>query len=181
MLRPGDAAEVAEAYRVALSQRSRPVALVLTRQNVPTLDRKQFAGAEGLRRGAYVLADVPEGKPELILIATGSEVGLIVAAREKLQTQKISVRLVSMPSWELFEAQSSEYRDSVLPPSVHARLAVEAGVTQGWHRYVGDRGDVIGVDRFGASAPGPVVMREYGFSVENVCQRALALLEGNDV
>lgn len=181
VIRPCDANETAVAWRVAIELRHQPVALVLTRQNVPTLDRKQFAGAEGLRRGAYVLADVPEGKPELILIATGSEVGLIVAAREKLQTQKISVRLVSMPSWELFEAQSSEYRDSVLPPSVHARLAVEAGVTQGWHRYVGDRGDVIGVDRFGASAPGPVVMREYGFSVENVCQRALALLEGNDV
>ena len=181
VIRPCDANETAVAWRVAIELRHQPVALVLTRQNVPTLDRKQFAGAEGLRRGAYVLADVPEGKPELILIATGSEVGLIVAAREKLQTQKIAVRLVSMPSWELFEAQSSEYRDSVLPPSVHARLAVEAGVTQGWHRYVGDRGDVIGVDRFGASAPGPVVMREYGFSVENVCQRALALLEGNDV
>jgi len=100
-----------------------------------------------------------------------------VAARLKLQEQKVPVRLVSMPSWELFEAQPRAYRDAVLPPSVRARLAVEAGVTQGWHRYVGDRGDVIGVDRFGASAPGAVVMREYGFTVENVCQRALALLE----
>jgi transketolase len=100
-----------------------------------------------------------------------------VAAGQELQAQNISVRLVSMPSWELFEAQSQAYRDSVLPPSIHARLALEAGVSQGWHRYVGDRGDVIGVDRFGASAPGPVVMREYGFSVANVCKRALALLE----
>ncbi|MCC6823288.1 MAG: transketolase [Verrucomicrobia subdivision 3 bacterium] len=180
-IRPCDANETVVAWRVAIEMRHQPVALVLTRQNVPTLDRKQFAGAEGLRRGAYVLADVPDGKPEIILIATGSEVGLIVAAREKLQKQKIPVRLVSMPSWELFDAQPAEYRDSVLLPAVHARLAVEAGVTQGWHRYVGDRGDVIGVDRFGASAPGPVVMREYGFSVENVCQRALALLEENDV
>ena len=98
-----------------------------------------------------------------------------------MQEQNIPVRLVSMPSWELFEAQSQEYRDSVLPPSAHARLAVEAGVTQGWHRYIGDRGDVIGVDRFGASAPGPIVMREYGFSVDNVCKRALALLERKDV
>jgi transketolase len=165
---------------VAIETRDRPVALVLTRQNVPTLDRKQFAAAEGLRRGAYILADTPQGEPRLILIASGSEVGLIVAAGQRLQEEKIPVRLVSMPSWELFEAQSQEYRDSVLPPSVHARLAVEAGVTQGWRRYIGDRGDVIGVDRFGASAPGPIVMREFGFSVDNVCKRALALLERND-
>lgn len=181
VLRPCDANETAVAWRVAIERRNQPVALVLTRQAVPTLDRKQFASAEGLRRGAYILADSPKANPRLIMIASGSEVGLIVAAAQKLYEQKISVRLVSMASWELFEAQSPEYRDSVLPPSVHARLAVEAGVTQGWHRYVGDRGDIIGVDRFGASAPGPVVMREYGFSVENVCQRALALLEREHV
>ena len=181
VIRPADANETAVAWRVAIETRDRPVALVLTRQNVPTLDRKQFAAAEGLRRGAYILADTPHGKPRLILIASGSEVGLIVAAGQKLQEQNIPVRLVSMPSWELFEAQSQEYRDSVLPPSAHARLAVEAGVTQGWHRYIGDRGDVIGMDRFGASAPGPIVMREFGFSVDNVCKRALALLERKDV
>jgi transketolase len=181
VIRPADANETAVAWRVAIETRDRPVALVLTRQNVPTLDRKQFGPAEGLRRGAYILADTPDGKPRLILIASGSEVGLIVLAGQKLQEQNIPVRLVSMPSWELFEAQSHEYRDSVLPPSAHARLAVEAGVTQGWHRYIGDRGDVIGVDRFGASAPGPIVMREYGFSVDNVCKRALALLERKDV
>jgi transketolase len=181
VIRPADANETAVAWRVAIETRDRPVALVLTRQNVPTLDRKQFAAAEGLRRGAYILADTPRGKPRLILIASGSEVGLIVAAGQRLQAEKIPVRLVSMPSWELFEAQSQEYRDSVLPPSAHARLAVEAGVTQGWHRYIGDRGDVIGVDRFGASAPGPIVMREYGFSVDNVCKRALALRERKDV
>jgi transketolase len=180
VIRPGDANETAVAWRVATETRDRPVALVLTRQNVPTLDRKQFASAEGLRQGAYILADAPQAEARLMMIASGSEVGLIVAAGRKLQEQRIPVRLVSMPSWELFEARSQEYRDSVLPPSVHARLAVEAGVSQGWHRYVGDRGDVIGVDRFGASAPGPVVMREYGFSVENVCQRALALLERNN-
>jgi transketolase len=111
------------------------------------------------------------------MIASGSEVGLIVAARETLQEQHIAVCLVSMPCWELFEAQSQDYRDSVLLPSVHARLAVEAGVSQGWHRYVGSRGDVLAVDRFGASAPGEVVMCEYGFTVDNVCRRALALLE----
>jgi transketolase len=181
VIRPGDANETAVAWRVAMETRDRPVALVLTRQDVPTLDRKQFVSAEGLRRGAYILAEAPQAKPRLILIASGSEVGLIVTARQKLQAQGIPVRLVSMPSWELFEAQSQAYRDAVLPPSVPARLAVEAGVTQGWQRYVGERGEVIGVDRFGASAPGPIVMRAYGFSVENVCQRALVLLERKEV
>jgi len=180
VIRPADANETAVAWRVAIETRNRPVALVLTRQSVPTLDRKHFSSAEGLRHGAYVLADAPQENPKLILIASGSEVGLIVAARETLQELKIPVRLVSMPSWELFEAQSHEYRDSVLPPSIHARLTVEAGVTQGWHRYVGDGGDMIGMDRFGASAPGPLLMHKYGFTVENICQRALALLEGNN-
>jgi transketolase len=160
-----------------METRDRPVALILTRQNVSTLDRAQFAAADGLRRGAYILADAPDGKPDLILIASGSEVGLIVAAQQKLQAQKVRARIVSMPSWELFDAQPREYRDAVLSPSIPARLAVEAGVSQGWHRYVGDRGDVLGVERFGASAPGEIVMREYGFTVENVCRRALALLE----
>jgi transketolase len=179
VIRPCDANETAMAWRVAIETRDRPVALVLTRQDVPTLDRTQFAPADGLRRGAYVLADAGNGKPDIILIATGSEVGLIVAACQKLTESGIHVRIVSMPSWELFETQSLEYRDSVLPPSISARLAVEAGVTQGWHRYIGDRGNVIGVDRFGASAPGSIVMCEYGFSVQNVCQRALGLLERN--
>jgi transketolase len=181
VIRPGDANETAVAWRVAMETRDRPVALVLTRQDVPTLDRKPFASAEGLRRGAYILAEAPQATPRLILIASGSEVGLIVTARQQLEEQRIPVRLVSMPSWELFEAQSQAYRDAVLPPSVPARLAVEAGVTQGWQRYVGDRGEVIGVDRFGASAPGPIVMREYGFSVEHVCQRALVLLARKEV
>jgi transketolase len=177
VIRPSDANETAVAWRVAIETRDRPVALVLSRQAVPTLDRKEFGSVEGLRRGAYILADAPQGNPQLILIASGSEVGLIVAARQELQGQKIAVRLVSMPSWELFEAQPREYRDLVLPPLVRKRLAVEAGVTQGWHKYVGERGEVIGVDRFGASAPGPIMMREYGFTVEHVCQRALALFD----
>jgi transketolase len=181
VIRPADANETVVAWRVAVETRSHPVALILTRQNVPTLDRNQLAPAEGLRQGAYILADPPREKPRLILLASGSEVGLILAAAQELQAKNIPVRLVSMPSWELFEAQTQEYRDSVLPPSIQARLAVEAGVSQGWHRYVGDRGDVISVDRFGASAPGPVVLREYGFSTENVCQRALALLEQKGV
>ena len=175
-LRPADANETAAAWRVALTTQKRPVALVLTRQDVPTFDRVQYADAEGLRRGGYVMVDAPGGNAQLILIATGSEVALIVAAREKLLAQHIAVRLVSLPSWALFEDQSQEYRDAVLPPSVGARLAVEAGVPQGWHRYVGDRGAVLGVRRFGASAPGDVMLREYGFSVDNVCARALALL-----
>ncbi len=181
VIRPGDANETAEAWRVAIETKDHPVALVLTRQSVPTLDRNQFAPAKGLRRGAYILADAPGEKPQLILIASGSEVGLAAAARQQLLERKIPVRLVSMPSWELFEAQPREYRDSVLPPSIKTRLAVEAGVTPAWRRYVGDHGDVIGVDRFGASAPGPVVMREYGFTVENVCRRAVALLQGSNL
>ena len=177
VIRPCDANETAVAWRVALETRDRPVALVLTRQHVPTLDRAQFAGADGLRRGAYVLADAPNAKPDLILIATGSEVGLIVAAAEKLRAQKVQVRVVSMPSWELFDAEPREYRDAVLSPPISARLAVEAGASQGWHRYVGNRGDVLSVDRFGASAPGDVLLREYGLTVENVCRRALAMLQ----
>jgi transketolase len=176
VIRPADANETAVAWRVAIETRDRPVALILTRQEVPTLDRTQFAAADGLRRGAYVLADAPHGKPDIILIATGSEVGLIVAAGQKLREQEINVRMVSMPSWELFDAQAQEYRNSVLPPSARARLAVEAGVTQGWRKYVGDQGEVIGVDRFGASAPGKVMMREYGFTVDNVYERALQLM-----
>ena len=176
VIRPSDANETAIAWRVALETRDRPVALILTRQDVPTLDRAQFAAADGLRRGGYILADAASGNPELILIATGSEVALVVAAREKLLVRNIAVRIVSLPSWTLFDAQSQEYRDAVLPPSIGARLAVEAGVPQGWHRYVGDRGDVLGVEAFGASAPGNVMLREYGFTVDNVCTRALALL-----
>jgi transketolase len=175
VIRPCDANETAVAWRVAIETRDRPVALVLTRQDLPTLDRTQFAAADGLRRGAYILADAPDGKPDVILIATGSEVSLIVAAGQKLTESGISARIVSMPSWELFDAQPRNHRDSVFPPLTRARLAVEAGATQGWCKYVGDGGDVIGVDRFGASAPGKTMMREYGFTVENVCQHALKL------
>jgi transketolase len=178
VIRPADANETAVAWQVAIESRESPVALVLSRQKVPTLDRKEFASAEGLRRGAYILADAPKGKPAIILIATGSEVGLIVAAKKKLDAKKIAVRIVSMPSWELFLEQSQKYRDSILPPAITARLAVEAGISQGWDRFVGQHGDVIGIDDgFGASAPGPLVMKKYGFTVENVCKRAVALLK----
>lgn len=177
VIRPADANETAAAWRVAIETRDRPVVLVLSRQKLPTLDRGRYAPADGLRCGAYVLEDAAHDKPALILIASGSEVGLIVAAAERLRTEEIAVRLVSMPSWELFETQSRAYREAVLPPSVPARLAVEAGVSQGWHRYVGERGEVLGVERFGASAPGSEMLRQYGFSVEHVCRRARALLE----
>ncbi len=176
VIRPGDANETAVAWRVALETTDHPVVLVLTRQALPTLDRTVFASADGLRQGAYVLLDAPNGKPDLILIASGSEVELVVAAARQLAAEHIATRIVSMPSWDLFNAQPLAYRNAVLPPSVTARLAVEAGATQGWHRYVGDAGDVLGVDRFGASAPGEVVMREYGFNVANVCKRAHASL-----
>ncbi|AMP04591.1 transketolase [Collimonas pratensis] len=176
VLRPADANETAVAWRVAVQASGRPLALVLSRQNLPTLDRSLFAAADGVRRGGYILADAPSGKPDLILIASGSEVTLIVAARQQLLARNISVRIVSMPSWELFEEQDQAYRDLVLPPAIGARLTVEAGVSQGWHRYAGERGAVLALDHFGASAPGDVVMREFGFTVDNVCQRALALL-----
>ena len=177
VIRPGDANEAAVAWRVVMESRDRPVALILSRQNLPTLDRTRYADAEGLRRGAYVLLDAKDAKPQLILIASGSEVSLIAAAADKLTAQGIAVRCVSMPSWELFEASSREYRESVLPPSITARLAVEAGIAQGWERYVGPAGDVLSVEKFGASAPAAVMLREYGFTVENVCARALALVK----
>jgi transketolase len=175
VIRPGDANETAVAWRVAVETRDCPVLLVLSRQDVPTLDRSRYASADGLRRGAYVLSDAQGGKPELILIASGAEVGLIIAASERLGAEGVAVRCVSMASWELFDALGQAERDAVLPPTVRARLAVEAAAAQGWHRYVGDGGDVLSVERFGASAPGEVMLHEYGFTVDEVCRRARAL------
>jgi transketolase len=175
VIRPADANETVVAWRAAIETRDRPVLLILSRQDVPTLDRTRYASAEGLRRGAYVLSDARGASPELILIGTGAEVGLIVAAAERLANEGIAVRTVSMPSWQLFDALPPSERDAVFPPTVRARLAVEAGTAQGWHRYVGDAGDVLSVDRFGASAPGGVVLREYGFTVDAVCARAKML------
>ncbi len=179
VIRPGDANETAVAWRVAIESKKAPVALVLSRQDMPTLDRKEFSSAEGLRYGAYILSDTPNDKPDLILIATGSELSLIVEAKQKLEEQKISVRLVSMPSWELFEKQPQDYRDKVFPSFVKTRISIEAGISQGWHRYVGDKGETIAVDTFGASAPGEVMLHKYGFTVENICEHAIALLKGN--
>ncbi|HXT53207.1 MAG TPA: transketolase [Candidatus Eisenbacteria bacterium] len=176
VIRPGDANETSVAWQIAIESRSCPVALVLSRQNVPTLERSQHASADGLRRGAYVLADAPGGRADIILIGTGSELSLVVAARERLAKQNIHARVVSMPSWELFDQQPEEYRATILPKSVPARLAVEAALPLGWHRYVGDNGDVVGIERFGASAPGNVVMEKLGFTVDHVVERATALL-----
>jgi transketolase len=176
VLRPADATETVEAWRVALTYRDGPVALALTRQKLPVLDRTELADAEGVARGAYVLADAEGGRPDILLIATGSEVHLALEAREQLAEQGVEARVVSMPSWELFDQQPPTYRDQVLPPTVTARLAIEASVPQGWHRYVGSAGEVIGLDSFGASAPYKVLMEKFGFTAENIVSRALALL-----
>ncbi|MGA2033077.1 MAG: transketolase C-terminal domain-containing protein [Thermoguttaceae bacterium] len=149
---------------------------MLTRQNIPTLDRTKYAPAAGVCRGGYILADCPGGKPELILIGTGSELSLVVAAFEQLSAEGIKARVVSLPSWELFEAQPPEYRHLVLPPQVTARVAVELGVQQGWDRYVGDHGRFMGMSGFGTSAPVGVLLKYYGFTVENVVAAAKQVL-----
>jgi len=175
-IRPADANETAVAWKVALERPDGPVALSLSRQAVPTLDRTEVAPASGLERGAYVLWE--SGPPDLILIATGAEVGLVLDAGKRIVRERgAHVRVVSMPCWELFERQEPGYRDEVLPPAVHARLSVEPGVALGWERWVGDRGDSIALDRFGASAPGETVLARLGFTVDNVVARAAALLE----
>jgi transketolase len=170
IIRPGDPNETTAAWRAAMEHREGPVGLVLTRQKLPVLDRTTARG--DLSRGAYVLAEASDGKPRVILIATGSEVALAVAARQTLEAGGLPTRVVSMPCWEYFDRQPREYRESVLPPEVRARLSIEAGVTLGWQKYVGDRGGSIGIDRFGASAPGEIVMRERGFTVEHVVRYA---------
>jgi len=181
VIRPADPAEVSEAWRIAILRRNAPTALALTRQKLSPVDRTRFAAASGLRRGAYVLAeaearDGTKATPQLILLATGSEVSLALEAREQLQAGGIPTRIVSMPCWELFEEQPDDYRNEVLLPSVKAHLGIEAGVREGWDRYVGPTGDVICLNRFGASAPGDVALRELGFNVENVVNRARKLL-----
>jgi transketolase len=177
-LRPADANETREAWRFAMEYDEGPVFLSLTRQAVPHLDRARLAPADGLRRGAYVLADPAEGDPAVILIGTGSEVAVALEARERLAREGIGARVVSMPSWTLFARQSREYRDLVLPPTVRARVSVEAGGTMGWHRWIGAEGEAVGIARFGASAPAADVFREYGFTAEDVARRARALLDG---
>jgi transketolase len=176
VIRPADANETAVAWMVALENQSGPVALALTRQAVPTLDRERYAPADGLRRGAYVLADLGKGKPEVILMASGSEVALIIEAGDRLVEEGHSIRLVSFPSWELFAAQKASYRHEVLPVDIRARVAVEAAVPMGWREWVGERGEVIAIDRFGASAPYKELYRQYGLTVEEVCSTSHRIL-----
>ncbi len=177
VLRPGDANETAVAWELAIESKEQPVALILTRQDLPIPDRGEVADAEGVRRGAYILKDCDEETPDLILIASGSEVALALESQQKLAAEGIAVRVVSMPSWELFAAQAEDYRESVLPKRVKARLSIEAGSTLGWERWVGSEGAALGIDRFGTSAPGDQVLHEYGFNVDNVCLHAKRLLK----
>ena len=176
VIRPADATETAVAWEVAITHRGGPIALVLTRQKLPTIDRSKFAPASMLKKGGYVLADAPGPKPKLILLSTGSEVSITMKAWELLNAEGIATRLVSLPSWELFEAQPEEYRRQVLPPDVKARLAVETASPFGWRRYVGDQGDVLGLETFGASAPLEAVLPGFGFTPENIAARARALV-----
>jgi transketolase len=175
VIRPADATETAAAWRVAIKTVNAPVALILSRQNLPVLDRRQYPSAVALAKGGYILADA-DGTPDVILIGSGSEVHLCLEARELLAKKGVAARVVSMPSWELFERASQNYRDKVLPPQISARVAVEAGVSLGWERYAGSRGAVIGINRFGASAPGGTVMQKYGMTAAAVVAKAMALL-----
>ena len=168
VLRPGDANEVSEAWKIALERSNGPTLLALSRQNLPTLDRTQYASAVNTAKGAYTLKDFGNGKPEVILMASGSEVSLIIEAAIQLKEKGASVRVVSFPSWELFEEQDLAYQESVLDPSINNRLAVEAGITQGWEKWVGCKGKTIGLNRFGASAPANRLFKEFGFTVENI-------------
>jgi transketolase len=173
-VRPGDANETSMAWRIALEREGGPVALALSRQKLPTLDRSEVASAEGALRGAYTLWQSGDGLPDVVLLATGSEVSVAYAAARSLDA---NVRVVSMPCWELFAEQPQDYRDEVIPPDVGARLSVEAGISLGWERWIGDAGASVAVDRFGASAPGDEVLARLGFTAENVAARAAALLE----
>ncbi|MEO8821025.1 MAG: transketolase [Ginsengibacter sp.] len=176
VIRPADANETAQAWRVTLEHSGGPVAIILTRQNVPIIDQDKYAKAENLDKGAYILSDC-EGEPQIILMASGSEVSLIMEAQQKLKEESINARVVSFPSWELFDAQNNEYKEKVFPKKIRKRLAVEAGSPIGWCKYVTDEGNAIGITKFGESAPGEEVMKEYGFSVENVVAKAKALIQ----
>jgi transketolase len=177
-IRPCDANETAEAWRVAVQRQHGPTVLAFSRQNVPTLDREVYTPASGLRQGAYVLADLGDGSPELILMASGSEVSIAVEAGTRLAAEGVNVRLVSMPCMELFAMEPRVYRESVLPSSVRARVAIEAGVPQSWHRWVGDSGAILALERFGASAPAPVVYERLGLTADNVIQLAREVMGG---
>jgi transketolase len=175
-LRPADANEVVEAWKVVMNLRKEPAALILTRQAVPTFDRMKYRPAAGLARGAYILADAEGGKPQVILMATGSEVCLCIDAYEELKAEGIRARVVSMPSWELFERQDRSYRDEVLPPDITARVAIEQASTLGWAQYAGPKGRIIGMRTFGASAPLQDLQKKFGFTSDAVAQAARELL-----
>ncbi|MCE1255730.1 MAG: transketolase, partial [Anaerolineae bacterium] len=175
-IRPADANEVSEAWKAAINKKNGPTALALTRQNLPTLDRSVYAPASGLQKGAYVLADLGKGTPEIILMASGSEVSLIVEAGQKLAEEGVNVRIVSFPSWALFEQQDAAYKESVFPKSITKRVVVEAASPFGWERYAGDNGKIIAINHFGASAPAARLFKEFGFTVENVVNTAKELI-----
>ncbi|MCH9006414.1 transketolase, partial [candidate division KSB1 bacterium] len=177
VIRPADANEVVYAWRAALERKDGPTMLVLTRQKLSIFDRNKLASADGLLQGAYVLSPATGAKPDVILIASGSEVELVVAAQAKLAEEQVDARVVSMPSWELFAAQTEAYRNEVLPPEVKARLAIEAGSPFGWRQWVGDAGAIIGIEKFGASAPAEAVYENYGLTVENVVVQAKRVVE----
>jgi len=177
VIRPADANETAQSWRVALEHKTGPVALILSRQKLPVIDQSKFSSAKDVSKGAYILSD-SKGKPEIIFIATGSEVQLALAAQEKLNSEKINTRVVSMPCWELFETQSEDYKKKILPPDIRKRISIEAGSTLGWSKYVTDEGISIGIDEFGKSAPIEDLMKEFGFTVENVIAKAESLLSG---
>jgi transketolase len=178
VIRPADANETTVAWKVAIERRNGPTALLLTRQNIPTYDRTKYPSAEELRKGAYIMSEAAGGKPDIIIIATGSEVAIALEAQATLAAQGVAARVVNMPCWELFDEQPKEYRDQVLPPGVKARLAVEAGSPLGWHKYVGASGGIVGIEnRYGSSAPYKTLAKEYGFTGENVVKQALAMLK----
>jgi transketolase len=177
VIRPADANETVQAWLAALNNHHGPVALALTRQSLPTLDREKYGPAEGLHQGAYILSEAQGGKPDIILMASGSEVEIVLAAAEMLTEKKMAVRVVSMPSWELFEKQPEEYRRQVLPADIKAKIAVEAASPQGWDRYVGDMGEIIGLDHFGASAPYNILYEQFGITAEHVVEKAMALVK----
>jgi transketolase len=177
VIRPADAEEVVEAWRFVLSHREGPTALILTRQDIPVLDRDRYASARELRRGGYVLWDSQGEHPDIILIGTGSELHIALAAGEELAAEGVGIRVVSLPSWEIFDRQPEEYRESVLPPAIRKRVAVEAGTGRGWEHYVGMDGMIVGLDGFGASAPAAILYEKFGLTVERVVEAARTLME----
>lgn len=178
VVRPGDANEVSEAWKLAMNRKDGPCSIILSRQAVPTFDRTKMAPAAGVQKGGYVLVEAEGGPPQVVLIATGTEVSVAVDARQKLAAEGVRARVVSLPCWELFANQSRDYQEEVIPPSIPARVSIEAGVTFGWHKWIGDRGASIGIDRYGASAPGGTNMKQFGFTADNVVKTVKSLLAG---